>query len=207
LRLNELIKGDKKFGEFTAAQALTFARFEEKASAAVEAKERAIGRKLTGEEMQTEIDEVIGSEITVKRTTFGLDILAFDKKKRIIELDDDEKRKAFVDPNNRSQVEQSDVDHVKNMLRSNGVQITDDRLGRALGALKVKDAEITPDGNKKSSSLVDGFNERQGFQNNLLDNSLKEGAEKDQGRSERILNMQGKTGLPPDFLEKNLYTI
>lgn len=141
LRLSGIVNTDKKLGDLSKEEARIYAEYQSAASYEIEESEKSKGRKLTGNEKQEIINNISSENVLLKRSLLGFDVLWPDKTVKARFVKEEQKHEAFESVDILKTTDPEGLDRLKNMMRSNGVQATDERIGRAAGALKVGDFE------------------------------------------------------------------
>lgn len=130
LRQANVIPPDLSPAKFNKQQATIYAGFEQEAAREIEHFELTKyhgKREATGEEMQQIIDQMVIKRVFVKDAGF----MFFDKEKTAFGLTTDEQGKAYV-PIDR--VPPSEVESIKNIMRSRNITITNSRIERLFAA-------------------------------------------------------------------------
>lgn len=116
-----IIPADETPAGFSEEESLRFARFQGESAARIEAAERQAGRKLTGNEQQEVIDEMLTETITLDR--FGSDPQTY-----AWALSEDELGDAYVPIDD---IPDDDADFIRNLIAGSGRVADDDLVQKA----------------------------------------------------------------------------
>jgi hypothetical protein len=143
LTFNQMIKNsanlvgitpaDKTPAKWDEDETLAYARFQNEAAARVEAWERQNGRKATGQEQQSVIDELLTETVMVDGGWLG-----GDEERYSFTLDEDDLGDAYVPI---ADIPTEDAEFVRNLLRSNGFTAENAVVQRAYAQYKLGNTE------------------------------------------------------------------
>lgn len=131
--LSGILPADKTPSEYTEQEALTFSRFQSEAAARIEERELDQGRKLTGQERQQVMDEMVMDENLMQ-----IEGVFTDTDQFTWAVSQDEQGDAII-PIER--IPADDQEFVKNLLRGNGAPPSDDNVQRAYAQYKLGNIE------------------------------------------------------------------
>ncbi len=128
-----VIPADKGPSDYTEEEALTYSRFQTEAANRIEDRERDLGRRLTGNEEQAVMDEMLLEKYRVDSGFFGSDQEQF-----AWALDADDAGDAYVP---MEQIPEEDQTFIKNMMIGNGLAPDDELVQKAYAQYKLGDKE------------------------------------------------------------------
>lgn len=134
LRRSEIIDPNKRKSKFTEKEAKLYDEFELQASRAVEEFElEKLGgkRKATGQEMQGVIDELLINKVFIDNNW----IFSDDEAPAVLVKEED-LDKVYVP---MKEIPPGEIERIRNIIRSSGYKVTDDKIERMYGSALVKD--------------------------------------------------------------------
>tara|TARA_R110002096_G_scaffold425519_1_gene634180 strand:- start:2282 stop:3598 length:1317 start_codon:yes stop_codon:yes gene_type:complete len=130
-----ILPGGKSPSKYSEDEAMRYGQFQTHAASRIEEFERIKGKKSTGSEQQQILDEMVLETVKIQNESwFGSDQAKFP-----YEVLADEKGQSYVP---YESVPVSSVNSIKNLLTSNGVSITMDRVQRVYAARLLNDVEL-----------------------------------------------------------------
>lgn len=128
-----IIPADETASQYSEDEALTFARFQNEAANRIEERERQQGRKLTGNEQQEVIDEMLTETIRVDNAWLGEGDERF-----MWSLPEDEAGDAYVP---MTEIPDTDAAFIRNLLTSNGHPPDQDVVQKAYAQYRLGNRE------------------------------------------------------------------
>lgn len=130
-----ILPAGKSPSKYSEDEAMRYGKFQTHAASRIEEFERIKGKKSTGSEQQQILDEMVLETVKIQNESwFGSDQAKFP-----YEVLADEKGQSYV---LYESVPVSSVNSIKNLLTSNGVPITIDRVQRVYAARLLNDVEL-----------------------------------------------------------------
>lgn len=130
-----IVPADRTPARYSEDQALNFGRFQSEAAARIEEAERQRGSKLTGNEQQEIIDELVTERVMIDQT-FG------DEETFLWAIDEDETGNAYIPIED---IPEGDNQEIRNLMISNGVVPTNESVQRAFAQYRLNDLQAFQD--------------------------------------------------------------